>query len=574
MKKSSHTRSKLTTHLRQNLPIVFAGLFGLVALAVGIAQISAQSPVAFLFEPPSQSANAGESRSVGIRLNNYNQPIDGGSVAVTYDQAMLEFVSFAGPVNPYISVNSNSSTAGRYSFNYFITNHPQDYTSLGTITFRTKSVDGTRAAYLRFDGINTVAYSDSPTTGRTYHPVNYGQGAIVITASSTPTPAPTPTPTPTPTPVSTTKKPSPPAAQPPAAPTPSPQQTPVIQDPAGQPPATQSAFDNAPAYTDPNVATGQIASATGGLNKPKKNTFIAGLLVLLGAILLLGSAAILFIKYNDKRNHGSRRAPIHHENASYNNSIIDDSELIDENIIITPEPVMPIGVAETGKPHIFPAIIKGSLSLRRKKNKEIKQTNVSHVPPDQPIEKAVEPPAAMPAEPDEMTPPETPAPAEPSKTKEDHTITQVKERTDKAHHKEVEVDFLRVKPDEVVKEAISPPVHKAAPQVKTPEPSHPKPVPAVVAPPEPEPPQPPAIPHAPHRAPTVAPLHKEPKVAHLIPDRPVPEWQTHLTPEAPKKSDDDNPPDMFELAAEHPETFGSYQAFEAEEAEGDRKNKK
>lgn len=222
---------------------------------------------------------------------------------------------------------------------------------------------------------------------------------------------------------------------------------------------------------------------------------------------------------------------------------------IQDNLVVTPDMILP--GHETGLPHVFPTMTtthakrhyslvqsKPKQSARASSNKSVQADN----------DKAGYTPNSS-----AQVLPESPKP-------QPEIITKVKESTDKAHHKVVEVDIVRIKPSGADTAAVTPqiattknPLKPAETEVST-TPEHP-------------------IVHiSPLHKSLVPPVHKS--MPPTTPSRNVPDWQSHITNSSENKTTADDPPDMFDLAKEHPETFGSFQVLTADELKRDKQSRK
>lgn len=558
MKTHKKLRSKAIKRIKFNLPLVFAGIFGAIMLAVGLSQIFAQSTVAFVFVPTSQTANAGENRSVAITLYNNNQAIDGGRVAISYDPALLDFVSFGNPTSPGIAVTNNSSASGNYSYDFTNTNPSQTNPNTGTLTLRARSISSNQAAIIRFDGINTKAYNGTSAANRTYYQVAYGQAAISINASSQPATTSTPASTPASSPPVNTSPPTSSTSKP-ANSAPLPSSSPSVT--TARPPTTNSVPSDLP-ITNPEVSQNPTyANNTFAPMRPRQKKPISPYAFILGGLLLFGAGLFILFKYRtaiiEKLQMGGD------VDASTLESDDDVAEFEDENIVVEPTvaheevaTAVPAAIAVQKHPRI---ILKHSA----KHSKNVHHTPVlpaAAKPPTQPNQEPAPPPSELTASPK-------------AKEVSEQTLTKVIETTDKAHHKQVEVDIVHVKPEQPqpiteAKHVETSPhteeTQKTAAETKPEPPSYPVPVLPQATPKPP-------LPHtSPPMAQPAKPSHSD---APVLPSIPVPDWQNHLTPSPSHPTDRDDPPDMFELAAQHPETFGSYQALDAENDQNDTTKK-
>lgn len=522
-----HHRFTAKPRYKNNVPILFAICFGLIMLGIGLSQIFAASAVIFLMQPYSQTANANESKSLTVSLNSSGQQVDGGSVRVTYDPAQLSDIAFTEPANAAVSISNKVGTSGAFSFDFQISYGSQNNPSLGTFSVKAKSLGSTQAAYLKFDAAGTKAYQGF-NNSRTFYPTTYGQAVIVIYASSTST---TPPVTPTPTPTGSS---SPTAS--PTAPSPAGSQTPGS---TATPPSASTPASNLNNFSGSEHDQAVILSSSVPNSPPvasKKKRIPPGVYILVGAIILM-FGGVLFVYRRYVRDQPDKA---HFYQQDLHRGLFDDKpKEPSEEVVVAPAAVTKPALTEKPAPQgpepakTHPAIIT--------KSKE-------KLPAHKTAEAEAKPKPAH-------TPPAAPAVAHST----DHKVESKKPPAKKPllEHKTV------VAQPAVVKTVAPPSNHPVvSPHAKPLMPIHPQPTVSPLITPSPEA-------NKPSNTPVAAKSPIPPNPGHH-----VPEWQTQLkVPHAVPKED---PPDMFELAAEHPESFGSSQLYEVEtkEKEDDEKHKK
>ncbi len=536
----------LSSGLKLKAPVIFAAIFGLVMIIIGLSQIFAAGSVAFVLQPASQTANANDSRALTVSINSGGQQVDGGKVRLTYDPAQITNVSFTPVASSYVRITNQSGAAGSYTFDYQIFYGSQSSPALGTLTVQAKSISSTQAAYVRFDTANTNAYLGFNPSNRTYYPATYGQSAIVINGVAPPAPTPTPNPTPNPTP-----PPSP-------APTPSPRGTNPSTPPASpnntalpytslQPPDSTISPAGIPGSNPDTSEVPPTSSSSyypynppGAAVKPKtKKIAPLAIIVLILGILLLGGAAFIYLKYiRDKP------AKLPHKAEDLSSGLFDDKPPVSaEEILIAPtitdKKLMDGKNASEQAPEQHPPIITKSGPKEHADTAGVtgKQPEHAHISPAHTVAKSVQDKLNTPLSSLQEKPAVSPA-AGPKPVSPAPPIPTVQASGP-----------VPAKPS--VPSSVSKPGAQQHPAPWTPPPTVPPPlVPAAAF----TPPFPPA------KKPAADPAHI------------VPEWQSRLNVAhaAPK----DDPPDMFELAEEHPESFGSSQLYESEHPKDKPDNEK
>ena len=81
---------------KMRLPLAFASLFALVMVAYGVSLLFAAPTVTFSFNPASQTASPGQTKSLVISVRPNNNDVNGGTVRVNYDTNRLTFSKFTG----------------------------------------------------------------------------------------------------------------------------------------------------------------------------------------------------------------------------------------------------------------------------------------------------------------------------------------------------------------------------------------------------------------------------------------------------------------------------------------------
>lgn len=584
MKKQAekHLR-KMVAMTKINGSLAFAAGFGLLMLVIGLSQLYAQSNVAFLLQPYSQSSNANEDKTLTINLTTSGQQVTGGSVKILYDNSKLSFVSFQEIGNPYIGITNRASSEGAYSFDYFISYGSQSNPDLGRVVFRTKSLSSQQAALLKFDAAGTRAFYESGSSSRAYYPSSYGQAAIVINAAPPGSTSPPPT---APPPTTSAPPTASPAPTRPTSPTTSgnpnnASRPPITPDSSGSPTNTTNSTltELATGGNREYVEDGQnyvppYAAAGGGESKR-----IAPIVLIALGVLLLGLAAgaYIYIKYIRDLPLGSVVA------SNLHIGIFDGkpaAETPADEIVIAPT------LAKEPEPAINdePAVSKPRTSIITKsKERLMRRRTQKHK------EKAAEQYHTEPAvdeSPDELKPkhdtkPElTPMPEALKKRHNHHneskTVTvSLHPHDPSAHPSEVHV----APPPEAARPAAplsAPPPQHAAGSEKPAAPPFSTPHSTVDIKPEhyikPSPPPaspPPLMPVTAHNV--QASLGDERSVQ--APGHHIPDWQSQLKVPVSRKANEGDPPDMFELAHDHPESFGSAKLYEAETQEKENHDK-
>lgn len=563
--KRKHNKISLTPAKIQR-SLLFGAAFGLIMLVIGLAQLFAQSTVAFYLNPYYQTANANEDRSFSVTLSNSGQQVDGGSVKITYNTAQLSLVGFNDPISTQVGITNRVNSPGSYSYDFQIYNGSQTMPGLGNIVFKAKALSSQQTAFIDFEAASTRAYFIS-NNSRSYYPAAHGRAAIVINASTTSQPPAQP---PSQPPATTS---NPPASSPPPAPSqsPSPNSAPSIGSPApttAQPPS-QSSQGLSPRYPGPDELyyhdpASSNSQSAGYVPPPKPKRIAPIVFIAIGVVCLaVAGGFFIYLKY-------IRDMPLAIGfGRSLHRNIFDDVpvEDNDEAIVIAPASGVtsrpePEEEEPEPAPRAHPSIIKKSKE-RALRHRAAVQSKRKHVP-------AHEPEASHSAPTEHKHPQEPPSP--------DHHTSHAHKPGH--HHEESETVTvsLHAHPAAPPSPKVSPAPVAAAPATPdvqpkpVPPPAEPKPAPAKIQPPVAAPPPSPP-PFMPVQPSSVQPA-KEVKVppvqdqGHIVPD-----WQTQIKVPVAAARDDNDPPDMFELAHDHPESFGSSQLFEEETKEKDNHDK-
>jgi hypothetical protein len=256
-KNGRHTSKKSDLHLVhpvRRFAFLFVGAFTLVMIVVGLSRLFA-AQAAYTLQPTSQSATAGQTKSLAININTGSTGVRYGTVEIQFNANTLSLSGFSATSSPF-TVFDQQSAPGVYRFKYYApAGDVQGTFKLGTLRLRAASVSSTTNATVSFNSGNTTALSS--TVGNLS--VSLAPATIRISpALSPPPPAPQPTPTPNPAPPPSRPQPTPsptptptPNPGPPPAPTPTPNPTPTpVQPPnttgPGEPPNLSPIIDPTP----------------------------------------------------------------------------------------------------------------------------------------------------------------------------------------------------------------------------------------------------------------------------------------------------------------------------------------
>ncbi|HUP26067.1 MAG TPA: hypothetical protein VM124_00275 [Candidatus Limnocylindrales bacterium] len=493
---------------------VFAIIFGIVMLVIGLAQIfAASSQVYFSLSPTIQYANANDERSVALTLNTYNQPVDNGQFVFTYDINVLSFVRYTAGAS-YVHPSTQVSQSGSYYLVFRVDPGAPGTLELGTITFKAKSIPSNQGGRFGYDATQTSA-----SYGGAAYPGSYGQGAIVVYAAPPPTAQPSnPTPTPA-TPSTTPAIPQAPTPAPQAPTSPSTNTSPQQPSPSPSPIVTPTA----PGLTAPSLSGGSYYPGYAPYNpgsapvQPNKKRVAPIVFIVIGLTFIM--AGVAYFVYNKYFRDQPRpmRAPAPED---LHTGLFDDKPKVsdEEETVITP-------IATAAAP-------------------EAGAESKTHSTP-------------MPKHPPEI-------------------ITKSKEKARVHHLAEFRKKLRRPTQAKKAQTTTAAPSHGAAvptnASAKAPAQHVTPPEPVLAAPPKSTAVHPPASP--PPLIPVLSPApssHASP-AAKTPPEHQVPAWQAQL--KVPHSASPDDLPDMFELAQEHPDSFGSSQLYESEHPSDKPKNEK
>lgn len=619
---NNSVRNLIGRYLKEKSLAVFVLGFALLAAGIGLSRIfAAQNTVYFTLSPSVQYANANDQRSVAILLDTYNQPVDGGSVTFVYDTSQLQFVSYGGQPS-YVHVSVNTSQPGRYYFAFTIDAGAPTTLSLGSITLKANSLPSTQGSRIGFDPSNSGASS----SGSAY-PASYGAGAIVVYAAQ-PASSTTPPSQPQPTAPTTTSPTSP-----------GPVTGPTVPKPATTAPPTQASLTPAPEISS-NIVPPEFLPLPANSNNfpaPSKNTkkFNKLPLIIILVLISMGIAGwVIYYRYFRAGSDGGVRSA-----RGLGKDLFDQDEIDEENIVVSPSPrenpEVVLAAAKKSAPplaRLHPLHIlhnKPKVSSAEEPQSDPKQPEPVLMPHAQTVEDPDTPSVVTTQKSDEVEvhvshKKQSQAIAEAALLAASHPASQVV-------HSKTTLESNAVKLTEPAYTAATPisgneTVHRnptgqsisetsphpqqpvAVPQHKStatallhPKPAHSsrpqilpvKSIPKIALPdahnktllpqsherviePLTLPPLPPLQPLAPVAP--ASPIKTKPTLAEQLPQIPAhhtPAWQSGLTATKPK-SHNDEPADMFELAQEHPESFGSSQLYEEElkERDADEEQKK
>ena len=557
-----HGNKSLTLEKIQRF-LIFGAIFGLVMLMIGLSQLFAQSTLAFYLNPYYQSANANEDRSLTVTLSNSGQQVDGGSVKITYNPAQLAYVAFSDPASTQVGITNRVNSPGSYSYDFQVYNGSQTLPNLGVIVLKAKTFSSQQTAFIDFDSSATRAYFVS-NNSRNYYPAAHGRAAIIINASASSAPPPAQTPTQTSAPPATTTSPTV-TSQPPGVSRPPVQNNTASNSPTSATSPVHVSQGLSPRYPGPDglyyLQPADSNSQSAGYIPPPKPKKIAPIVFMVIGVVCLAAAGGLYIymKY-------IRDMPIAIGfGRSLHNNIFDEvpNENSDETIVITPAANSADNEQQSEedelKPDVkvHPAIIKKS--KERAMHRHASADSKKKQPPKHEDKSDANAPAAS-KQPHEASPPEHHASHKPEHHHEESETVTVSLHPHPGEAAAASTRSSFTPPPSVSGPQVQP---KSIPQPKLVVPSAPAKHQAKVIAPPPAPP--PFMPVSPS---LVQPA-KESKIAKgpypgTDQSHHVPDWQAQLKVPSTKPEEDDDPPDMFELAHDHPNSFGSAQLYEEE----------
>jgi hypothetical protein len=139
-------------------------MFAVVMVVYGISLIfAATKPVIFSMSPSSQTVPQNTSKTITIRLDPNGNTVRGGSLKISYDASRLTFVKSAANSNlgPYGLYSEDTSKAGQYSISFFTYYNTTQAINFGTLEFKAKPLTGNATTTLSFTAANTYAYQTS-----------------------------------------------------------------------------------------------------------------------------------------------------------------------------------------------------------------------------------------------------------------------------------------------------------------------------------------------------------------------------------------------------------------------------
>ncbi len=143
------------------MPLLFASFFACVMVVYGISRLFAATSVRFTLTPTPQTGTAGQVKTYTIRMDPNDNYIRGGVVRVSYDSNYLTYNKATLPAStaPY-TVSPGSVSNGVFSLS-FSTNASKAAANLMILEFTVKSVPTTANTNISFVAANTYAYLSS-----------------------------------------------------------------------------------------------------------------------------------------------------------------------------------------------------------------------------------------------------------------------------------------------------------------------------------------------------------------------------------------------------------------------------